>query len=280
MTALSRAEEKPAPAADAPKQKDKRRIAVVGSRGGVGATTVAINLAWIFAEELKMKTALLDLDLEFGTIALSLDLEPTRGLREALENPGRIDSLFISSALSKLTERLSVLAAEESLGGEVAFNPGAVDVLFEALGQENDCLVIDVPRPVVSVRQRVFQAATRIVLVTELSLPGLRDSIRLLGGIEQVAQDKPITVIANRVGASQQAMQMGDFKKALGRKVDLTIPDDHKALITAANAGKPLVQAVKGSKSAKVLRVLASKLANTKLDEKSEGGLLRFFKKG
>src|SRR3546814_10390502 len=67
----------------------KARIAVIGSRGGVGSSTFAVNLAWILAEERKYKTTLIDLDLEFGTIALSLDLEPTRGLRAALENPAR-----------------------------------------------------------------------------------------------------------------------------------------------------------------------------------------------
>src|SRR3546814_13142547 len=69
--------------------EEKARIAVIGSRGGVGSSTFAVNLAWILAEERKYKATLIDLDLEFGTIALSLDLEPTRGLREALENPAR-----------------------------------------------------------------------------------------------------------------------------------------------------------------------------------------------
>ena len=68
--------------------KDNKRVVVLGVRGGVGASTVAVNLAWLFSDQYNMNTALIDLDLEFGTIALSLDLEPTRGLREALENPG------------------------------------------------------------------------------------------------------------------------------------------------------------------------------------------------
>src|SRR3546814_1972017 len=93
----------------------KARIAVIGSRGGVGSSTFAVNLAWILAEERKYKTTLIDLDLEFGTIALSLDLEPTRGLREALENPARVDGLFISSATAKLTENLRSEAHKSAL---------------------------------------------------------------------------------------------------------------------------------------------------------------------
>src|SRR3546814_1844766 len=76
----------------------------------------------------------------------SLDLEPTRGLREALENPARVDGLFISSATAKLTENLSIMATEENLTTEVQYNPNAVDALFEALGRTNDAIVVDLPR--------------------------------------------------------------------------------------------------------------------------------------
>ncbi|MEQ9607229.1 MAG: P-loop NTPase, partial [Kiloniellaceae bacterium] len=96
-SALNRTEESSQPHVVEATPERKTRIAVIGSRGGVGASTLAVNLAWILAEERKYKTALIDLDLEFGTIALSLDLEPTRGLREALENPARVDGLFIAS---------------------------------------------------------------------------------------------------------------------------------------------------------------------------------------
>ncbi|MCI0429473.1 MAG: hypothetical protein L0210_02875, partial [Rhodospirillales bacterium] len=107
------------PAADKPAPN---LIALIGTRGGVGASTIAANCAWIIAQEHKRQTTLLDLDLQLGTIALTLDIEPTRGLREALENPSRIDSLFLSSAAAKLSDRLTVLAAEEAVDGEVHFD--------------------------------------------------------------------------------------------------------------------------------------------------------------
>ena len=81
------------------KAKKAQRIVVVGARGGVGSSALSVTLAWLIAEEQKQRTALVDLDLEFGTIALALDLEPTHGLREALENPARLDSLFISRSV-------------------------------------------------------------------------------------------------------------------------------------------------------------------------------------
>ncbi|WP_282608119.1 P-loop NTPase [Pelagibius sp. Alg239-R121] len=254
-------EELEAPAAD---PDAIQKIVVVGSRGGCGASTVAVNLAWSMAERKQKRTALIDLDLEFGTIALSLDLEPTRGLREALENPSRIDSLFISSATAKLTEKLSVMATEETVNHEMLFDPAATGALFDALGREHDCIVVDLPRSAVGMRQGVFEAATQVVLVTELTLSGLRDSIRVLAGIEEASPNSVVKVIANRTGGAAQAMQLGDFQKALGRKVDFQISEDRKAFNLASNTGKPLVQADSRSKASKTLTRTADVLDNSK----------------
>ncbi len=258
--ALSRSEEVKAAGAPAPQAspEEVHKIIVIGARGGVGASTTAVNLAWIFAEEKGIRTALVDLDLEFGTIALSLDLEPTRGLREALETPARIDNLFISSATAKLTDNLSIMATEENLSHGHSFSPNAVEILFETLAHENGCIVVDLPRALYSVRDQVLSEATRVILVTELSLPALRDSIRLLGIIEDAAPKKPITVIANRCKGGQQAMGQGEFQKALGRKVDLMITDEAKVFNDAANTGKPVVHHAGRSKAAKSLRSVAA----------------------
>jgi pilus assembly protein CpaE len=257
-SALNRTEESQQPTIQDSAPAQKARIAVIGSRGGVGASTLAVNLAWILSEERRYKTALIDLDLEFGTIALSLDLEPTRGLREALENPARVDGLFISSATAKLTDHLSIMATEENLTAEVNFNPNAVDALFEALGRTNDAIVVDLPRPSYAVRRRVFEASSEIILVTELNLSGLRDSLRLLRGIQEVAPDTPVRVVANRAAGPKQAMQVKDFQKALEHKVDLLLPDEPKVFNAAANTGKPLAQSHSRAKVCKALRKMAN----------------------
>ena len=289
--ALNRTEESHETVVPEAAPEEKARIAVIGSRGGVGASTLALNLAWIFSEERKHKTALVDLDLEFGTIALSLDLEPTRGLREALENPARVDGLFISSATAKLTENLSIMATEENLTAEIKFNPNAVDALFEALGRTNDAIVIDVPRAAYAVRRRVFEAATEIYLVTELNLLGLRDSLRLLGGIKEVAPETRVRVIANRATSGKQAMQLKDFQRALEHKVDLLLPDEPKAFNAAANTGKPLAQSHAKAKVTKAIRKLAGEVPlpqpadpkagkPVKSKKKKKGGLAGLFSRG
>ncbi len=243
---------------------------MIGSRGGVGASSLAVNLAWILSQEKKKKTAIVDLDLEFGTVALLLDLEPTTGLREALESPARIDSLFVESATARLTENLSVMATEETLSTDVHFKPEAIDLLFDTLGRTHDYIVVDLPRSALALRQRIFETATDILLVTELTLPGLRDSMRILSNIEEAAVGKPVTVVANRAGSPQQAMSPKDFQKALGHKVEFQIPQDDKSFKQAANNGKPLVQIDARSKACKTMQSIVAKLAGEKKSAKTK----------
>ena len=106
---------------------------MTGTRGGVGATTVATSVAWLIAHERRRRVALVDLDLQFGTVALSLDLEPSHGLREALENPNRIDGLFMDRVLVQHSERLFVLSAEESPDETLLLDYSAVELLMTEL---------------------------------------------------------------------------------------------------------------------------------------------------
>ncbi|MEQ8166074.1 MAG: P-loop NTPase, partial [Alphaproteobacteria bacterium] len=114
-------------------EKEGRLVCVIGARGGVGASTVALNTAWILAHEHGKKTALVDLDIYFGSLSLALDLEPGRGFREALENADRIDGLFIERAMVRHSENLSLLSAEEELTRGVVIDGDAVERLFEPL---------------------------------------------------------------------------------------------------------------------------------------------------
>lgn len=271
--ALTRAEE-PSHAAVGPEETANsdhvRRVAVIGSRGGVGASSLAVNLGWILSQEKKKKTAIIDLDLEFGTVALLLDLEPTTGLREALESPGRIDSLFVESATARLTENLSVMATEETLSSEVHFKPEAIDLLFDTLGRTNEYIIVDLPRSALAVRQRIFETASDILLITELTLPGLRAAMRIISSIEEAVAGKSVTVIANRTGSPQQAMSPKDFQKALGHKVEFLIPQDDKAFKQAANNGKPLTQLDSRGKPAKAMHRIVGKLTGEKTSTKNK----------
>lgn len=248
---------------------DSRRIVtVIGSRGGVGSSLVAVNCAWLIAQEQKRPTTLLDLDLQNGTVALALDIEPTRGLREALEHPARIDSLFISSASVKVGEHLHVMAAEESVEEDVHYDASGVTILLDAIKRQSECIVIDLPRSAIRARPRVLAAATDIILVTDFTLAGLRDAIRINAQIQQVASNARLTIVANRCVHKDSALARSEFERALGHKIDLLLPEDAKAAQQAASAGKPLSAAVPSSKTTAALRQLAGRLGHVSTEKR------------
>ncbi len=276
--AIARERNSPQPAEPAAAEKTAANVvAIIGTRGGVGASTIAANCAWIVAQEQKRQTTLLDLDLQFGTIALALDIEPTRGLREALENPSRIDSLFLSSAAAKHSDRLTVLAAEEAVDGEVHFDPSAIDLLLGEINRSSQFIFVDLPRSGSVGRTRLLQMTSQIVVVTDVTLAGLRDCIRLIAMLERAAPQAKIVVTANRAGRTENGLSKAEFEKALGRKVDIVLPEDPKALAASVNRGKPLPVVAKTSKFVGGLRQLVRKLEGGDQPKPAQKTSLPFF---
>jgi pilus assembly protein CpaE len=244
----------------APKQT--RLLALIGSRGGVGTTTLATGIGWCLSEEQDQRVALLDLDLQFGNMALGLDLEPGRGLREALEHPERIDSLLVMGAMSGSSERLRVLAAEEPLDDQPLLDPTSVDPLVGALTDSFDCIIADLPRGLDGMGRRLLAKADQIAIVTDLSLAAMRDTQRLAGLIEILKPGAKPLVIVNRGGALPRGeIGRAEFEKGIGRKIDAVIPYDVKAASAMAEHGKPLPAASRNGKAAVELRRVATLMA-------------------
>ena len=233
-----------------PNSKLGKLVAVTGTRGGVGATTVATSVAWLIAHERRRRVALVDLDLQFGTVALSLDLEPSHGLREALENPNRIDGLFMDRVLIQHSERLFVLSAEESPDETLLLDYGAVELLMTELRNKFHYVIVDVPRSPNACTQQILQSATDLLLVTDLSLAGMRDTMRLIGMLPTTNASCNTTLVVNRVGEHKQGeMPRAEFEKGVSRKLDLLLPFDAKTVAAATNFGQPVASA-KGPVSA------------------------------
>jgi len=236
-------------------------VAVIGSRGGAGASTVATSLAWLMSERGKRATALLDLDVHFGTGALALDLEPGRGLTDAIENPSRIDGLFIERAMVRASDKLSVLSAEAPISAPVITDGAAFYQLQEEMRAAFEATVIDLPRSMLVQHPHLLADINAAVLVTELTLASARDSIRLLSYLRSNAPQVQVTVLANRVHAgAQPEISRKDFEGSIERAIDLIVPFDQKLAAQAAKLGKPLAEAGKASKTIAPLADFAEQL--------------------
>jgi pilus assembly protein CpaE len=238
-------------------------IVFIGSRGGVGTTTAAVACAWLLSEKHKENTALVDLDLHFGTVALNLDTDPGSGLCEALEQPSRIDALFVDRATVKASDTLRILAAEAPIAETLVIDAGAIDVLLYELRRKFTWVVIDLPRWVTPTQRVVLSAANRLVIVCERSLAGLRDTIRLQTLMREHASQTQVLMVD--AGASGEPATVGksEFEKAVGKSLDVTLSHDAKSAAAATNAGQPLPLAASRSPVARELEQLVSALVGT-----------------
>jgi len=236
-------------------------VVFVGSRGGVGTTTTAVGCAWLLAEDRGEQTALLDLDLHFGTVALKLDTEPGGGLCEALEQPSRIDSLFIERATVKVTENLRVLAAETSAAQHLMIDAGAIDMLLYELRRKFPRVIVDLPRGATPIQRVVLAAASHVVVLCERSLAGLRDTIRLQSLMREQAPQVRVWLVEAGASGQRSLIGKGEFEKGVGKAFDLTLSFDPKSAGDAVNAGQPLPMAAPRSPVVQGLRQLADFVA-------------------
>ena len=236
-------------------------IVFVGSRGGVGTTTTAVSCAWLIAEERGERVALVDLDLHFGTIALKLDTDPGSGLCEALEQPSRIDSLFIERAMVKVTDNLRVLAAEASATQHLIIDAGAIDVLLYELRRKFVRIVVDLPRGATPIQRVVLAAASHVVVVCERSLAGLRDTIRLQTMMREQAPQVRLWLVEAGATAVRALIGKAEFEKGIAKALDASISYDPKSAGAAANSGQPVPAAAPRSPIVREFRQLAEILA-------------------
>jgi len=257
-----------------------QNIVFVGIKGGAGASSLASNIAWLEALDGK-PTALLDLDLFFGTSAMQFDLEPGRGLIDALENPARVDGLFLERAVVKPHEKLAVLCAEAPLGSIPAPAEGALSHLVDAMAENFHTVVVDVPRQMLALHSEILNSATDVVLVTDYSLTAARDCIRVKAHINKAAPNARVHLVADRIGQTPAEVDEKDFENSVEQAVGAKVPYDAKAALSAMQKGRIISDAAPSSKLTSAYRDVATMLKpeGENSEQKDGSWLNKLFKK-
>ena len=217
-----------------------RAVAVTGVRGGVGATTIAVNLAWHFGVRMHRHTVLLDPDLHRGTASFMLNMASGAGLRQALESPERIDALLAERAAQPVADRLHVLSGEEKLGELPVYAAAAAERLITALRRRYGAIVVDAPFAPVQLYRDLLEQVHQRVLVLEPTLVGVRDALRLMALPQGAGGRQRAVLVLNRIGITG-GLSRRQVEDALKMKVDVAIPDLPRQLGQAATMGEPAV---------------------------------------
>jgi pilus assembly protein CpaE len=253
-----------------------RVVGFLGSRGGVGVTTLAINTAWLMAEKLSRRTALVDMDIYSGSIALALDIEPTRGLREAFDDPERVDEVFLQNAMAKLGKNLHVLGTEEAFDDTVRMTDEKVLMLADTMRANFDMSILDLPRHFVMREPALFSRFDDIVIVAELTLQSLRDTNRLMRLLTARNRQAKVHVVANQIQPKPD-VSLKEFEAGLEAKIRTAFPLDAKAVAKAGLKGQPLAGADPQHKMAADLHKLCIELCGVPEETKPKSFFQRRF---
>jgi len=235
-------------------------VGFVGTRGGVGTTTLAVNTAWYLANRQSRRVALVDLDLQNGDCALALDIKPTSGLREALANPLRIDNTLLERVMTPVGERLFVLSSEEPLSDDLHFTAVAVETLVSALREQFHYVIVDVPRIPAAPYRRALEMADFRVTVADQTLRSVRDTVRLRKAIGEGDGKRPNILVVNRHGeGGRHAVTLDELQHVVEAKPKSVIPFQPTLFTTISGAAK--IAAAQRGKFTDAIAALALELS-------------------
>jgi pilus assembly protein CpaE len=239
-----------------------RIIAIVGAKGGVGASTVAHNVAWSIARDLSLESVVADLDLPFGTAGLDYNQDPPQGIADAVFSPERIDTAFIDRLLSKCSDHLSLLAAPATLERVYDFGADAFEVVLDALRSTVPCIVLDVPHQWTGWIQQTLLAADDILVVAAPDLANLRNAKNIVDLLRAArANDRRPFYCLNQIGVPKRPeIKASDFAKTLDDEPVALIPYDPQMFGTAANNGQMIAEVSSSHRAAEIFLQLAQLL--------------------
>jgi len=253
-----------------------RTIAVVGAKGGVGASTIAHNIGWSIARDLKLDAVVADLDLPFGTAGLDYNQDPVQGIAEAVLSPERIDTAFVDRLLSKCTDHLSLLAAPATLEHVCDFGADAFDHIFDVLRGSVPFIVLDVPHLWTGWSRRTLIGADEILIVASPDLANLRNAKNMIDLLRSARpNDKRPHYCINQIGMPKRPeIKPAEFAKALEAEPAAVINFEPQMFGTAANNGQMIAEVAKGHRVADTFRQLAQTLSGRTEQKRARGALL------
>lgn len=227
-------------------------IAVLGSRGGVGCTSLAVNLGCTLAQDPDNSVALVDLDLALGDADVALDLIPDHTLADVALNIERLDMAFLRRALIKHEATgLSLLAHPMQMQDVGLIHEDHLQRLINLLRASYTHLLLDLSKGLTPTDLTGLRMADSILLIAQLELSSLRNVVRMLLtlGTEEGLSDK-VRVIVNRVGSDfmEGDISLSKAEETIGKPIFWQIPNDSKSMIGSRNAGVPLIQHAPKSK--------------------------------
>lgn len=266
---------------DAEQNAECMVIAVAGATGGVGTTSVAVNLGCELAKHEENNVVLIDLDLTLGDADVCLDIIPDYTLVDVVQNISRLDFALLKRSLTKHSSGLFLLPRPIQMEDAPLIGAEELRRVIGLLKATFTHLVLDVGKSFSPLDIAALEMADSILLVTQLDLPCLRNVVRLMLGFGQREglADK-VRIVVNRIGLDDGQIGIKKAQETIGRDIYWQIPNDYQTMVASRNNGVPLIEYSPRSKLCQAIGGLASELTSGKAEtngaRKERRGLLRF----
>jgi pilus assembly protein CpaE len=253
-----------------------RIIAIVGAKGGVGASTIAHNVAWAIARDLALDSVVADLDLAFGTAGLDYNQDPPQGIADAVFSPDRVDTAFLDRLLSKCTDHLNLLAAPATLDRVYDFGTEAFDAIFDTLRTTMPCIVLDVPHQWTGWTKRALLSADEILIVASPDLANLRNTKNIFDTLKASRPNDRLPLYClNQVGVPKRPeIKTSEFAKAIESDPIASIPFDPQIFGSAANNGQMIAEISANHRTVEMFVQVAQRLTGRGEAKKTRNSML------
>lgn len=250
---------------DRHKKLSGQMLVFLAAKGGAGVTTLASNFAIALAKESGKKVALVDLNLQLGDVALALGMKPKFSVRDALLNSHRLDAEFVSSLLDIHSSGLAVLSAGDEYSPQEPIEEGGLEKLLYILQDQFAYLIVDAGSAAATPNLPIAELADAIYLVTQVDVPSLRNSQRIISHLKTAMPDgRRLEVVINRYDGRKVEITQENIEKTLSSPVKWKMPNDYISVHRSQNTGTPLIS--ENSPISKVLQQMA-KAACGKVEE-------------
>ena len=226
-----------------PEARGGHIIAVCGASGGGGATTVAVSTALELADVVKGGVALVDLNLQHGSAALMLAARPGPGLRMALEDPEKADTLLLERAAIEVAPRMRLIAADESLNSGISITEAGARQVLSLIRQKFNFVVVDLPMPLRPELHQVLALARHVVVVMKPDVASVRIAREIRQLAISMAGDDRIVTMLNR-SDMPGGLAAATVQKAFDGPVHMKIPELGKRMAESINLGVPAIRRV------------------------------------
>jgi pilus assembly protein CpaE len=258
-----------------------KSIAVLGAKGGVGASTLAHNLAWALSESASVNTALIDLDLSFGTTALDFNHENQQTIADALLAPERVDDVVVSKLLSKVTDRLSLFTAPATVSQIMDIPASSYTSIIDTVRRVMPYVVLDIPHAWNEWTYATLLGSDEVILVCQPDLASLRNGKNIIDELKaQRPNDAPPKLVINMMGVPKRPeIPAKDFAAAIDVEPSIVLPFDPQLFGTASNNGQMISETDASAEASMAIDQLAGALTGRAIVQQQKSLLMKLLGK-